>query len=158
MRSGAPGYPRILVKRDDLTGLALGGKSRKLEFLLGDALRQHSGSHHRSHPVQSRAQDRGRRPKRRAGGGARAQRHCRAVVPGPATSCWMPSSGRGPAITRQPVAHGGDALWDREHGLAIVPWSLDQVGEDRVGDHRAAGGQGLEHVGGVAAPQPDGGP
>ena len=35
------GGPRILIKRDDLTGPALGGnKTRKLEFLLGDALRQ----------------------------------------------------------------------------------------------------------------------
>ncbi|HUZ02198.1 MAG TPA: D-cysteine desulfhydrase family protein [Thermomicrobiaceae bacterium] len=33
--------PRILIKRDDLTGLALGGnKARKLEFLVADALRQ----------------------------------------------------------------------------------------------------------------------
>jgi D-cysteine desulfhydrase len=33
------GGPRVLVKRDDLTGLALGGnKVRKLEFLLGQAL------------------------------------------------------------------------------------------------------------------------
>jgi D-cysteine desulfhydrase family pyridoxal phosphate-dependent enzyme len=33
--------PRILLKRDDLTGLALGGnKARKLEFLVGDALRE----------------------------------------------------------------------------------------------------------------------
>jgi D-cysteine desulfhydrase len=33
------GGPRILIKRDDLTGLALGGnKTRKLEFLLADAL------------------------------------------------------------------------------------------------------------------------
>lgn len=32
--------PRILIKRDDLTGLALGGnKVRKLEFLIADALR-----------------------------------------------------------------------------------------------------------------------
>src|ERR1044071_8015797 len=32
--------PRILIKRDDLTGLAFGGnKARKLEFLVGDALR-----------------------------------------------------------------------------------------------------------------------
>jgi len=31
--------PRILIKRDDLTGLALGGnKARKLEFLMADAL------------------------------------------------------------------------------------------------------------------------
>jgi L-cysteate sulfo-lyase len=33
------GGPRIFIKRDDLTGLGLGGnKLRKLEFLLGDAL------------------------------------------------------------------------------------------------------------------------
>ena len=35
------GGPAILMKRDDQTGLALGGnKTRKLEFLLGDALAQ----------------------------------------------------------------------------------------------------------------------
>ena len=35
------GGPRILMKRDDQTGLALGGnKVRKLEFLMGDALAQ----------------------------------------------------------------------------------------------------------------------
>jgi D-cysteine desulfhydrase family pyridoxal phosphate-dependent enzyme len=39
--SKALGGPRILIKRDDMTGLAFGGnKTRKLEFLLGDALRQ----------------------------------------------------------------------------------------------------------------------
>jgi len=33
--------PRILIKRDDLTGLAFGGnKARKLEFLVADALQQ----------------------------------------------------------------------------------------------------------------------
>ncbi len=37
----ALGGPRIFIKRDDLTGIALGGnKTRKLEFLLGDALSQ----------------------------------------------------------------------------------------------------------------------
>lgn len=36
--SAALGGPRLLVKRDDQTGLAFGGnKTRKLEFLLGDA-------------------------------------------------------------------------------------------------------------------------
>jgi len=35
------GGPRILIKRDDLTGLALGGnKPRKLEFLMADAITQ----------------------------------------------------------------------------------------------------------------------
>jgi D-cysteine desulfhydrase family pyridoxal phosphate-dependent enzyme len=38
---GAARCPRIFVKRDDLTGLALGGnKARKLEFLVADALEQ----------------------------------------------------------------------------------------------------------------------
>jgi len=38
---GTARCPRILLKRDDLTGLALGGnKARKLEFLIGDAQRQ----------------------------------------------------------------------------------------------------------------------
>lgn len=37
---GAARCPRVLVKRDDLTGLALGGnKARKLEFLVADAAR-----------------------------------------------------------------------------------------------------------------------
>ncbi len=41
---GGPDHcPRILIKRDDLTGLAFGGnKARKLEFLVADAVRQHS--------------------------------------------------------------------------------------------------------------------
>src|SRR5213592_3504275 len=35
------GGPELLIKRDDQTGLALGGnKTRKLEFLLGQALEQ----------------------------------------------------------------------------------------------------------------------
>ncbi len=39
--AGPLGGPRILVKRDDLTGLAMGGnKVRKLEYHLGDALAQ----------------------------------------------------------------------------------------------------------------------
>jgi L-cysteate sulfo-lyase len=37
------GGPRIWVKRDDLSGLALGGnKTRKLEYLVADALAQHA--------------------------------------------------------------------------------------------------------------------
>ncbi len=39
--SEALGGPRLLIKRDDLTGRGLGGnKIRKLEFLLGEALQQ----------------------------------------------------------------------------------------------------------------------
>ncbi|MBI1802311.1 MAG: D-cysteine desulfhydrase family protein [Chloroflexi bacterium] len=41
--TAALGGPRILIKRDDLTGLAFGGnKTRKLEFLMADALRQNA--------------------------------------------------------------------------------------------------------------------
>jgi D-cysteine desulfhydrase family pyridoxal phosphate-dependent enzyme len=46
--------PRILLKRDDLTGLALGGnKARKLEFLVGDALRKGATTIVTSGAVQS---------------------------------------------------------------------------------------------------------
>src|SRR3989454_6183509 len=46
--------PRILIKRDDLTGLALGGnKARKLEFLVADALRQSADTLVTSGAVQS---------------------------------------------------------------------------------------------------------
>jgi D-cysteine desulfhydrase family pyridoxal phosphate-dependent enzyme len=39
--SQALGGPRILIKRDDMTGLAFGGnKTRKLEFLMGDAIQR----------------------------------------------------------------------------------------------------------------------
>ena len=39
--SAALGGPAIWIKRDDQTGLALGGnKARKLEFLIGDARRE----------------------------------------------------------------------------------------------------------------------
>ena len=43
LRSELGGGPRLWVKRDDLTGLALGGnKARKLEYLLADARAQRS--------------------------------------------------------------------------------------------------------------------
>src|SRR5437764_9551127 len=39
------GGPQLLIKRDDQTGLALGGnKTRKLEFLVGQALEQGAGT------------------------------------------------------------------------------------------------------------------
>jgi len=41
--SALVGGPRLLIKRDDQTGLALGGnKTRKLEFLMADALAQNA--------------------------------------------------------------------------------------------------------------------
>ncbi|HEY2981660.1 MAG TPA: D-cysteine desulfhydrase family protein [Anaerolineales bacterium] len=52
--SKALGGPRLLVKRDDLTGLAFGGnKTRKLEFLLGEARRQRADVLVTAGPLQS---------------------------------------------------------------------------------------------------------
>ena len=59
------GGPRVLVKRDDLTGLALGGnKARKLEFLCGEASggRLRRARHRRRGAEQPRPHDGGRRP------------------------------------------------------------------------------------------------
>ena len=43
LRQALGGGPRLLIKRDDQTGLATGGnKTRKLEFLVADALKQGS--------------------------------------------------------------------------------------------------------------------
>src|SRR5438034_11337651 len=57
LRNGLGGErrcPRILLKRDDLTGLALGGnKARKLEFLIGDARRSGATSVVTTGAVQS---------------------------------------------------------------------------------------------------------
>src|SRR5207245_1470284 len=51
---GARRCARILLKRDDLTGLALGGnKARKLEFLIGDARRHGATSVVTTGAVQS---------------------------------------------------------------------------------------------------------
>src|SRR3546814_6277674 len=42
--------PRLLVKRDDCTGLGLGGnKTRKLEFLLADALQHGADTRSEEH-------------------------------------------------------------------------------------------------------------
>lgn len=50
----ALGGPEIWIKRDDLTGLALGGnKSRKLDFFMADALRRNADCIVTMGPVQS---------------------------------------------------------------------------------------------------------
>ena len=60
--SAALGGPRIIIKRDDLTGLALGGnKCRKLEYVLADAQQRGidtlitSGSSQSNHALQTAA-------------------------------------------------------------------------------------------------------
>jgi len=52
--TSALGGPQIWIKRDDLTGLALGGnKSRKLDFFMADALRQDADCIVTMGPLQS---------------------------------------------------------------------------------------------------------
>lgn len=98
--------PRLLVKRDDQTGLAAGGnKTRKLEVLLGDALRQNAdtlitvGAPQSNHCRQT------------AAAAARAGLRCVLVLGGSA-----------------PMLEGGNLLLDRLLGAEIV-WA---GGRDRL--------------------------
>lgn len=99
--------PRIFVKRDDLTGLAMGGnKTRKLEFLLGDALSQNCDT------VIT--------------GGAIQSNHCRQTAGAAAAvglECHLALGGE------QPVFAEGNLLLDYLFG-AVVHW----CGEERKGE------------------------
>lgn len=95
--------PRLLMKRDDLTGLGLGGnKTRKLEFLLGEALEQGCDS------VIT--------------GGAMQSNHCRQTAAAAASvglECHLALGGEEPEI------RNGNLLLDRLFG-AIVHWCGDE--------------------------------
>jgi D-cysteine desulfhydrase len=101
------GGPRIFVKRDDLTGLALGGnKTRKLEFLLGEAVDQGCDA------VIT--------------GGAIQSNHCRQTAAAAAAvglECHLALGGEEPALP------DGNLLLDYLFG-AIVHW----CGEQRKGE------------------------
>ncbi len=105
--SEALGGPRILIKRDDLTGLALGGnKTRKLEFLLGEALSRNCDV------VIT--------------GGAIQSNHCRQTAAAAAVSgleCHLALGGEPPAFPE------GNLLLDYLFG-AVVHW----CGERRKGE------------------------
>src|SRR5574341_1965062 len=73
--SAAVGGPPIYMKRDDLTGLALGGnKTRKLEFLLGDAL------HHGADCVVTAASAQSNHCRQTAAGCAKLGLECHLVL------------------------------------------------------------------------------
>lgn len=103
--------PRILMKRDDLTGLALGGnKTRKLEFLLGEALSQDCDA------VIT--------------GGAIQSNHCRQTAAAAAAvglECHLALGGEEPALPE------GNLLLDYLLG-AIVHWCGDQRKGERIPD------------------------
>ena len=99
--------PRIWIKRDDLTGLAFGGnKTRKLEFLLGDALGQGADT--------------------LVTGGAAQSNHCRQTVAAAAMSglaCHLALGGIPPQVAN------GNLLLDGLLG-AHIHW----CGEQRKGE------------------------
>lgn len=103
------GGPRIFIKRDDLTGLALGGnKTRKLEFLLGEALSQNCDA------VIT--------------GGAMQSNHCRQTAAAAAAvglECHLALGGEQPAFPE------GNLLLDYLFG-AIVHWCGEQRRGERI--------------------------
>ena len=113
----ALGGPRILIKRDDLTGVAFGGnKLRNLEFRLAHAHARGAGHRHRRprHPVQLGAADSGRLQQARPADGARAggrrrRRWSRATCWW--ITCWGPRS-----CSRRPGPHSAG---DGRRGAAL---------------------------------------
>lgn len=107
------GGPSILIKRDDLSGLALGGnKVRKLEFLLGDALL------HGCDTIIS--------------GGAEQSNHCRQTAAACAVcdlECHLVLGGSEPDPDGAELRFKGNLLLDRIFG-ARIHWS----GEFRKGE------------------------
>jgi D-cysteine desulfhydrase family pyridoxal phosphate-dependent enzyme len=109
------GGPRLLVKRDDQTGLALGGnKTRKLEFLLGEALAQHAD-------VVITA-------------GAAQSNHCRQTAAAAARAglaCHLVLGGQPPDVPN------GNVLLDRLLG-AQIHWTGPERRGERLGEVAAS--------------------
>ena len=110
--SAALGGPRLWIKRDDQTGLATGGnKTRKLEFLVAEALAQKAGVVLTVGAAQSN------HCRQTAAAAAKVGLDCALVLRGTAparssgaatcscTSCWAPSSGG--RATASPGCPGG---------------------------------------------------
>jgi D-cysteine desulfhydrase family pyridoxal phosphate-dependent enzyme len=101
------GGPRLLMKRDDQTGFAMGGnKVRKLEFLLADALRN------RADTVIA--------------AGAAQSNHCRQTAAAAARaglSCHLVLGGE------QPKVPGGNLLLDHLFGASIHWTGMERRGE-----------------------------
>ncbi len=106
---GAGRCPRILLKRDDLTGLALGGnKARKLEFLVGDALR--AGATHliTAGAAQSNHARMTAAAARVAGLGVSLVLTTQAANPAPRGNLLLDRTGGAPALFAQPHQFGLD--------------------------------------------------
>lgn len=118
--SGALGGPRLWMKRDDLTGLGMGGnKTRKLEFLLGEALAQGCDT------VLT--------------GGAAQSNHCRQTAAAAAAcglGCHLALGGEAPEVPE------GNLLLDLLFGATVHWCGKERKGErlpDLAAELRAAG-------------------
>jgi len=116
----ALGGSRLLVKRDDLTGLAAGGnKTRKLEFSVGEALRRDADTLVTLGAVQSN------HARQTAAAAARCGMRCVLVLAG-----------------RPPEAETGNLLLDRLLGAEVVfagDRTREEVAAQRVAELNAAG-------------------
>jgi len=112
--------PRIFMKRDDLTGLALGGnKVRKLEFLVGEALAQGCDT--------------------LVTGGAAQSNHCRQTAAAAAAcglACHLALGGEPPSVAE------GNLLLDQLLG-AVIHWT----GELRKGEKIPEIARSLQSIG-----------
>jgi L-cysteate sulfo-lyase len=118
--SRALGGPRLLIKRDDQTGLASGGnKTRKLEFSVADAVRQGADILITMGGVQSN------HCRQTAAAAARCGLGCVVVLRGHAPSQW-----------------NGNLLLDHLLGARVVfsgDRMREEVAEEVAGEQRAAG-------------------
>ena len=111
--------PRIYVKRDDCTGLASGGnKTRKLEYLLADAIAHGADTVITTGGVQSN------HARQTAAAAARCGMHCELILP--RTVAWSD-----PAYERT-----GNVLYDRILGAKVHLLSAD-IDRDAVMAERA---------------------
>ncbi len=116
----ALGGPRLLIKRDDQTGLASGGnKTRKLEFTVAEALRQGADTLITVGGVQSN------HCRQTAAAAARCGLRCIVVLRGQAPSAW-----------------NGNLLLDHLLGAQVVfsgDRTREEVAEEVASEQRAAG-------------------
>jgi len=117
------GGPNLFIKRDDQTGLATGGnKTRKLEYLLGEALAQSAGAVITAGAVQSN--------------------HCRQTAAGAARiglPCHLALQGKQPAVltgnTLLDDLLGAQIHWidpkeDKQEALERLATELDRMGHN----------------------------
>ncbi len=109
--------PRIYIKRDDCTGLAFGGnKTRKLEFLIGDALKKGATT------IVSEGGMQSNHVRQTAAAAAKAGLKCELVLD------WC--------VPWRDPSYGasGNILLDRLLGATVHVCSLDETREDKARD------------------------